>query len=51
MRHETHRQAADPHAGHNMSTMHGNNDRHAGHSFAIFRDKFKGLWSDGTGYF
>jgi Cu2+-exporting ATPase len=40
MRHETHRQAADQHAGHNMSTMHGNNDRHAGHSVAMFRDKF-----------
>jgi cation transport ATPase len=40
MRHETHRQAADPHAGHNMSTMHGTHDRHAGHSVAMFRDKF-----------
>jgi P-type Cu2+ transporter len=40
MTHETHRQAADPHAGHEMSTMHGNHDRHAGHSVAMFRDKF-----------
>src|SRR5437016_4017309 len=40
MTHETHRQAADPHAGHDMSTMHGNHDRHAGHSVAMFRDKF-----------
>ena len=34
------RQAADPHAGHKMSEMHGNHDRHAGHSVAMFRDKF-----------
>src|SRR6266436_3745354 len=40
MTHEIHRQAADPHAGHDMSTMHGNHDRHAGHSVAMFRDKF-----------
>jgi Cu2+-exporting ATPase len=40
MTHETHRQAADPHAGHEMSMMHGNHDRHAGHSVAMFRDKF-----------
>jgi Cu2+-exporting ATPase len=40
MRHETHRQAADPHAGHNMSAMHASHDRHAGHSVAMFRDKF-----------
>ncbi len=40
MRHETHRQAADPHAEHSMSTMHGSHDRHAGHSVAMFRDKF-----------
>jgi P-type Cu2+ transporter len=40
MRHENHRQAADPHAGHSMSTMHGSHDRHAGHSVAMFRDKF-----------
>ena len=40
MTHETHRQAAEADAGHNMSTMHGNHDRHAGHSVAMFRDKF-----------
>src|ERR1700680_2337711 len=33
-------QAADPHAGHNMSDIHGSHDRHAGHSVAMFRDKF-----------
>jgi hypothetical protein len=33
-------QASDPHAGHNMSDMHGSHDRHAGHSVAMFRDKF-----------
>ena len=31
---------ADPHAGHKMSTTHGGHDRHAGHSVAMFRDKF-----------
>src|SRR3984893_2418926 len=33
-------QASDPHTGHNMSDMHGSHDRHAGHSVAMFRDKF-----------
>jgi P-type Cu2+ transporter len=33
-------QASDPHAGHNMSDIHGGHDRHAGHSVAMFRDKF-----------
>ena len=37
----THRQqVSDPHAGHKMSDMHGSHDRHAGHSVAMFRDKF-----------
>src|ERR1700686_364520 len=40
MTHEAHGQAADPHAGHKMSKAHGNHDRHAGHSVAMFRDKF-----------
>src|SRR5450631_1757748 len=40
MTHEAHGQEADPHAGHNMSKAHGNHDRHAGHSVAMFRDKF-----------
>ncbi len=38
--HQAHGQEADPHAGHTMSTAHGNHDRHAGHSVAMFRDKF-----------
>jgi P-type Cu2+ transporter len=40
MSHNDHEQASDPHAGHNMSNMHGSHDRHAGHSVAMFRDKF-----------
>jgi P-type Cu2+ transporter len=40
MTHEAHAQAADPHTGHNMPGPHGNHDRHAGHSVAMFRDKF-----------
>src|SRR4030088_657923 len=32
--------ASDPHAGHTMSDIHGSHDRHAGHSVAMFRDKF-----------
>src|ERR1700691_1869475 len=40
MTHEGHRQAADPHAGGKMSGAHGNHDHHAGHSVAMFRDKF-----------
>src|SRR5258706_1130755 len=39
MNHHDH-QASDPHAGHNMSDHHGSHDRHAGHSVAMFRDKF-----------
>ena len=31
---------SDPHAGHRMSDDHGSHDRHAGHSVAMFRDKF-----------
>jgi Cu2+-exporting ATPase len=31
---------ADPHTGHKMSDMQGSHDRHAGHSVAMFRDKF-----------
>src|SRR5438128_1175405 len=30
----------DAHTGHNMSGTHGGHDRHAGHSVAMFRDKF-----------
>src|SRR5271170_6505833 len=40
MTHAARGQEADPHAGHRMSTSHGNHDRHAGHSVAMFRDKF-----------
>src|SRR3984957_20190942 len=38
--HEGHGQASDPHAVHNMADSHGEHDRHAGHSVAMFRDKF-----------
>src|SRR6266487_3195376 len=40
MTHEAHGQVADPHAGHKMSEGHASHDRHAGHSVAMFRDKF-----------
>ena len=40
MSHHDHGPAPDPHAGHKMSDMHGSHDRHAGHSVAMFRDKF-----------
>jgi Cu2+-exporting ATPase len=40
MSHNDHGPAPDPHAGHKMSDMHGSHDRHAGHSVAMFRDKF-----------
>ena len=40
MTHRAHGQAVDPHAGHTMSEAHGSHDRHAGHSVAMFRDKF-----------
>src|SRR6267154_1682251 len=32
--------ASNSHAGHKMPDMHGSHDRHAGHSVAMFRDKF-----------
>ena len=40
MTHKAHGQEADPHAGHQMSKTDGNHHRHAGHSVAMFRDKF-----------
>src|SRR4030081_1453864 len=40
MSHNDHGQASDPHAGHKTSDIHGSHDRHAGHSVAMFRDKF-----------
>src|SRR6266446_4799514 len=33
-------QASDPHAVQKMSDIHGSHERHAGHSVAMFRDKF-----------
>src|SRR5271167_198132 len=38
--HNNHGQASDSHAGHKMADMQGGHDRHAGHSVAMFRDKF-----------
>lgn len=38
--HADHGQASDPHAGHKMSDVQVGPDRHAGHSVAIFRDRF-----------
>jgi P-type Cu2+ transporter len=40
MTHQVSKQVADPHPGHKMSEAHGGHDRHAGHSVAMFRDKF-----------
>src|SRR5436309_10509161 len=40
MTHNDHGQVPDHHAGHKMSEAHGSHDRHAGHSVAMFRDKF-----------
>ena len=40
MTHEVHGKATDPHAGHKMSEAHMGHDLHAGHSVAMFRDKF-----------
>ena len=38
--HHDHGQMSDPHAGHQMTRDHRSHDRHAGHSVAMFRDKF-----------
>ena len=38
--HSDHQAPADPHSGHKMSDMQGSHGRHAGHSVAMFRDKF-----------
>jgi Cu2+-exporting ATPase len=35
-----HQQMNEPHTGHAMSGIHASHDRHAGHSVAMFRDKF-----------
>src|SRR5437899_126802 len=40
MTHQAHGHAANQHAGHKISDAHASHDRHAGHSVAIFRDKF-----------
>ncbi len=40
MTHDAHGQVADPYAGQKMSEVHASHDRHAGHSAAMFRDKF-----------
>jgi P-type Cu2+ transporter len=39
MQHD-HKQMSVPKTGHNMSHLQANHDRHAGHSAAMFRDKF-----------
>ena len=38
--HNHHAPASGSHSGHKMADMHGGHDRHAGHSVAMFRDKF-----------
>ena len=38
--HADHGNPSDPHAGHKMTDDQGSRDRHAGHSVAMFRDKF-----------
>ena len=40
MTHGNYGQAPNPHARQAMSSDHGSDDRHAGHSVAMFRDKF-----------
>src|SRR5580700_1330426 len=35
-----HQQMTGPHMGHGMSDIHATHDLHAGHSVAMFRDKF-----------
>jgi Cu2+-exporting ATPase len=40
MTHPGHGKTTGPHAGHDMAEMHAAHDRHAGHSVAMFRDKF-----------
>src|SRR6266852_3073068 len=40
MTHDAHVQSADPHTGHKIAEAHAGHDRHAGHSVAMFRDKF-----------
>src|SRR5260221_571121 len=40
MTHKDNGRESDPRAGHKMSDIQANHDRHAGHSVAMFRDKF-----------
>src|SRR6266404_5879823 len=40
MTHKDNGKESDPQAAHKMSNMSGSHDRHAGHSVAMFRDKF-----------
>ena len=40
MPHQAHKHSAGPHVGHKMSGGRASHDRHAGHSVAMFRDKF-----------
>jgi P-type Cu2+ transporter len=40
MKHHGHKQTADTHLGHKVSEVHVAHDRYAGHSVAMFRDKF-----------
>jgi hypothetical protein len=40
MTHKDNGQESDPQAGHQMSGIQATHDRHAGHSVAMFRDKF-----------
>jgi P-type Cu2+ transporter len=38
--HNNHGPVSTPHIDHKMSDMHASHDRHAGHSVAMFRDRF-----------
>jgi P-type Cu2+ transporter len=38
--HPHHQHVSDSHAGHRISNVQGSHDQHAGHSVAMFRDKF-----------
>jgi hypothetical protein len=40
MTHKDNGRESDPHAGHKMSDIQATHDRHAGHSVAMFREKF-----------
>jgi Cu2+-exporting ATPase len=40
MNHPSHGEATDPHGSHKVPDAHAGHDRHAGHSVAMFRDKF-----------